>query len=289
MVALAVAAMLPAASEAEFFACCRLHRDARDVHPGDLGNAERITSRIGPILGRSQISVTSRLAMRPPRAVTRSTAYFRKRSEAAPFHCASLGGKCEPISPSASAPRMASTSACRPTSPSEWARKPRVRHAHPADHQMIAVAEGVHVVAGAGPDIAEPAGKPGLLAGKIFRCGEFHIRRIAFKRRYRQSRPFRNRCIVGEIAAPLTRGAAMSLEDLIKTKACGVCAMRSRARSGVASTSPLAFVSLMVSVTGIAGTAAPVRPAASIAREISADVTKAAPRHGSGRCRACPR
>mgnify|MGYP003693595691 CR=1 FL=1 len=26
--------------------------------------------------------------MRPPRAVTRSTAYFRKRSEAALFHCA---------------------------------------------------------------------------------------------------------------------------------------------------------------------------------------------------------
>ena len=60
------------------------------------------------------------------RAVTRSTAYFRKRSDAAPFHCGSLGGKCEPMSPSASAPRMASTKACRPTSPSKWARKPRV-------------------------------------------------------------------------------------------------------------------------------------------------------------------
>ena len=86
----------------------------------------RITSRSGPIFGRSQISVTSRLATRPLRAVTRSTAYFRKRSEEAPFHLGSLGGKCEPMSPSASAPRMASTSACRPTSPSEWARKPRV-------------------------------------------------------------------------------------------------------------------------------------------------------------------
>ena len=86
----------------------------------------RMVSRSGPIFGRSQIMVTSRLAMRPPRAVTRSMAYFRNWSEEAPFHFMSLGGKCEPMSPSASAPRMASTSACRPTSPSEWARKPLV-------------------------------------------------------------------------------------------------------------------------------------------------------------------
>ena len=59
-----------------------------------------------------------------------------------------------------------------------------------------------------------------------------------------------------------------------KRKACGVCAIRSRARSGVASTLPLSPTCLIVSVTGIAGTAAPVRPAASIAREITADVTK---------------
>ena len=55
--------------------------------------------------------------------------------------------------------------------------------------------------------------------------------------------------------------------------ACGVCAMRSRARSGVASTLPLPSTSLTVSVTAIAGMAAPVRPAASIAREISAAET----------------
>ena len=44
-----------------------------------------------------------------------------------------------------------------------------------------------------------------------------------------------------------------------KRNACGVCAMRSRARSGVASTLPVSPTSLMVSVTAIAGTAAPVR------------------------------
>ena len=59
-----------------------------------------------------------------------------------------------------------------------------------------------------------------------------------------------------------------------KRNACGVCAIRNRARSGVASTLPVSPTCLIVSVTGIAGTAAPVRPAASIAREITADVTK---------------
>jgi hypothetical protein len=54
---------------------------------------------------------------------------------------------------------------------------------------------------------------------------------------------------------------------------CGVCAMRSRARSGVASTLPVSPISLMVSATGIAGIAAPVRLAASIAREMSAAET----------------
>ena len=57
--------------------------------------------------------------IRPPRARTRSTANLRKRSEEAPRHCGSLGGKCVPISPSASAPRIASTSACKATSASE--------------------------------------------------------------------------------------------------------------------------------------------------------------------------
>ena len=143
----------------------------------------RMVSRSGPIFGRSQIKVTSRLAMRPPRAVTRSTAYFRKRSEDAPFHCGSLGGKCEPISPSASAPRMASTSACRPTSPSEWARKPlRVRHANAADHHMIAVAEGVYVIAGAGPDVAELACKARFLADEIFGRRQLHVEQHRLQR-----------------------------------------------------------------------------------------------------------
>src|SRR6516162_5830187 len=79
----------------------------------------RMRSRCGPMRGASHTTVTSRCAMRPPRACTRSTAKARKRSEATPRHWGSLGGKWTPMSPSASAPRIASTSAWRTTSASE--------------------------------------------------------------------------------------------------------------------------------------------------------------------------
>src|SRR6516164_1296173 len=79
----------------------------------------RMASRCGPIRGASQMMVMSRWAMRPPRLRTRSAAKARKRSELAPFHCGSPGGKWEPMSPSASAPRMASTTAWSGASASE--------------------------------------------------------------------------------------------------------------------------------------------------------------------------
>ena len=83
---------------------------------------------------------------------------------------------------------------------------------------MIAVAEGVHVIAGAGPDVAELGGEAGFLADKIFWRRQFHVCRITFKGRYRQSRPFRERRIVGEIAAAVARGAAMGIENHIEAK-----------------------------------------------------------------------
>ena len=150
-----------------------------------------------------------------------------------------------------------------------------VRHAHAADHQMIAVAEGMHVVAGAGPDIAEHCSEARFLANEIFGCRQFHVRRIAFKCRHRQSRPFRERRIVGEIVAALARRAAMGVENHVDSETPAAFA---RCASARAPASPRhcrsSSTSLIVSVTGIAGTAAPVRPAASIAREISAGVTK---------------
>ena len=88
-----------------------------------------------------------------------------------------------------------------------------VRHPDAADHQMIAVAEGMDVVAGAGPDIAERRAKAGFFADEIFRRRQFHVGRIAFKGRHRQSRPFGKCRVVGEIAAALARGAAMGIEN----------------------------------------------------------------------------
>ena len=179
----------------------------------------RMVSRSGPIFGRSQISVTSRLAMRPPRAVTRSTAYFEEvvgrgalplrvagrkvRADVAVRQRAENG--VDQRMQADIAVGMGEKAAC-------------VRHADAADHQMIAVAEGVHVVAGAGPDVAEHGAEAGFLADEIFGRGQFHVRRIAFKGRHRQSRPFGERGIVGEIAAAVARGAAMGVEDDVETK-----------------------------------------------------------------------
>src|SRR5262249_7300905 len=51
----------------------------------------RMASRCGPTRGASQTMVTSRCAIMPPRARTRSHAKARKRSDEAPRHCGSLG------------------------------------------------------------------------------------------------------------------------------------------------------------------------------------------------------
>lgn len=80
-----------------------------------------------------------------------------------------------------------------------------VRHADAADHQVITIAEGMYVIAGAGPDVAELAGEAGFLADEVFGGGQFHVRRIAFKGRHRQSRPLGERRIVGEIAAAVAQ------------------------------------------------------------------------------------
>jgi len=91
-----------------------------------------------------------------------------------------------------------------------------VRYPHPADHQVIAVTEGVNVVAIAGSDIAEHGAEAGFFANEILRGGQLHVGRIAFKGRHRQSRPFRKRGVVGEIAPALAGGTAMRLENHVE-------------------------------------------------------------------------
>ena len=93
-----------------------------------------------------------------------------------------------------------------------------VRHPHPADHQMIAIAESVHIIAAAGSDVAERRIEARFLAREIFRCREFHVGSIAFESCDRQSHPFGERGVVGEIVAALTFGAAMRVQDRIEAE-----------------------------------------------------------------------
>ncbi len=86
----------------------------------------------------------------------------------------------------------------------------RMRHAHAADHDVVAFSKGMDVVARAGPDVAEQAGKARFLAHEILGVGELHVGSIAFKGCNRQSRPFSNRGIIGEIAAPVLRRATIA-------------------------------------------------------------------------------
>ena len=179
----------------------------------------RMVSRSGPIFGRSQISVTSRLAMRPPRAATRSTAYFRKRSEEAPFHLRIAGRKMRAdIAVRQRAEDGVDQRVQADVAVGMREKAAAVRHANAANHHMIAVAEGVNVVAGPGSDIAERGAEAGFLANKIFRCRQFHVCRIAFKGRHRQSRPFGQRGVVGEIAAAIARRAAMGIENHVEAE-----------------------------------------------------------------------
>src|SRR3954469_15866339 len=89
---------------------------------------------------------------------------------------------------------------------------PAMRHTQTAKPDMVAFAEGVHVIASAGPDVAERSREPRLLAHEVFRCGELHVGYIALKGRHGQSCPFGDRRIICEIRT-LLRGAAVRIED----------------------------------------------------------------------------
>ena len=117
---------LAAAGEAELFAGGRLdrrraprqcRRSRRCARAWRRGAARRAAPR-------------TRWSRRDARSCRGARARARRRRResdptTAPFHCGSLGGKCAPMSPSASAPRMASTSACSATSASECPVTPR--------------------------------------------------------------------------------------------------------------------------------------------------------------------
>ena len=209
--------------------------------------------------------------MRPPRAFTRSTANMKKRSEEAPFHCGSLGGKCEPISPSASAPRMRVGQRVQADIGVGMAGELlRVRNTHAAEHDMIAGREGVHVDAAAGAHVAKACELRGLRAREILRVGDLDIARLAFEHGDLHAGPFGERGVVGEVVAPLRRRAPVRGEQGCVGKALRRLDGAQAPRSSVCCTKPCASTVFTVSVTASPGTAAPPSRAASIARAISA-------------------
>ena len=207
--------------------------------------------------------------MRPPRARTRSTAKARKRSDEAPRHCGSLGGKCAPMSPSASAPRIASISACRTTSASEWpVSAVVVRNAHAAEHDVIAgpnactsMPEPVRTSPSAASCVASARAKSSGVR-------ELDIAGLALEHADRHAGPFGERGVVGEIIAARAAARRCASSRASKANACGVCTSAQRAAvERLGRRCRRASTILTVSVTGSAGIAAPVlRPPRSRAR-----------------------
>ncbi len=149
---------------------------------------------------------------------TRSTAKRRNFSDGAPRHCGSLGGKCTPISPSASAPRMASTNACRgATSASECPDEAvRVRDSDAAQHDVIALGEGVYVVAGGHAHIRQRARTHAFSTKEIVRHRQLHVTRLTSKDSDRMAGPLQQPRVVGKIIAPLSGRLPMRGEQRVE-------------------------------------------------------------------------
>src|SRR4051812_36852676 len=83
---------------------------------------------------------------------------------------------------------------------------------------MVAISEGMDIVACTGFDVAQRSANTRFFARKVFRCCEFHIRSIAFEGRNGQSRPFGERGIVSKIVSTFPRGSTMGFENSVETK-----------------------------------------------------------------------
>ena len=134
-----------------------------------------------------------------------------------------------------------------------------VRDLHAAEHDVIAVAEGVHVEAVAEPQVGEARDAPRLGPGEILGGGQLHVAAFAREHRDLEAGPFGERGVVGEIVAARRRGLAMRVEQRREREGLRrLHRAQARARSTVPATWPSASTRLIVSVTARAGIAAPV-------------------------------
>lgn len=191
----------------------------------------RIASRSGPIFGRSQISVTSRLAISAAAGGDAIDGVFQEfvGGRTLPFVIARRKVRAD-IAIGQRAQDRIDQRVQADVAIGMRKEAAGVGHADAADHQMIAIAEGVHVVTRTHADIAERCCEPRFFAQEIFRCRELHICKIAFKGCHGQSRPFGEGGIVGEIIAAFTCGTTMRFKDDIETKCLWrLCAAQARA------------------------------------------------------------
>ena len=91
-----------------------------------------------------------------------------------------------------------------------------MRDADASEHNVIAVAEGVHIEAVAGADVGDGCRADGFDANEIVIGSEFHVGALAGENGDAMPGPFGERGIVSEIFAPGSGGAEMRLEYKIK-------------------------------------------------------------------------
>ena len=179
----------------------------------------RMASRCGPMRGASHTMVMSRCDIRPPRARTSSTANARNRSEEAPRHCGSLGGKWTPISPSEMAPEKRVDQGVKHHVRVGMSRQTTAEgHPNAAKHDVIAIAELVDVEAETGANVAKLCEFRGFGAGEILVRGEFHVGGFPLECDDLDPGPFGKRRIIGEIVPAGRRGAPVRIQDAFERK-----------------------------------------------------------------------
>ena len=92
----------------------------------------------------------------------------------------------------------------------------RMRNADAAEHDVIAVGEGVHVEAVADAHVGQRGAMRSFGAGEILVGRDLHVAGLAFEYADAMTGPFGERGVVGEILAPCRRRAAMRGEDQIE-------------------------------------------------------------------------
>ena len=264
-------------------------RLALDAHPRSVDRRRRCQATLGAmrsmngeILGRSRITVTSRLTMLEARGATPASdrACGADRCSTHPStadRCPESAGRCRRAP---AAPSMASMTAWQTTSASEWPSAPRSRRdGHAAEDQRPSLDETVQVVAGAGtrPPPGRWTRQSRRAARRSLSVGrDLHVRPIALHHPDRDGPRARRAPLRRSRRRP--RGRAPPRREHVAAKRLRRLRQIDRLRAECVSHDerrrairrPTRFT---VSRAGTAAIAAPDSAAASIVRSISSGVT----------------